>query len=586
MRLFDKKWFFVLPAVLGTGSILMAVFAPGLGIDGNATWGGKRVLALILGLSLLLFSAAVHWPRQQAQSAEERARVLRVRLVSLAAGVCTLLVIAAYVWIISLGRWSAWLTTSAYYDRLATSFQHGRIDIEAELDPALLQLPNPYDPEARKQIRGLLDTRDMSLYNGKVYLYFGAGPAVLLAVLKYLYSGQIGDAGLTFAFLSGLFIFEALLLLHIWRRFFSEAPGWTVVLGLLVIGLIHPVAWMLIKPRVYEVAIAAGQCFLAGGFFFALAGLGRESKSVWRHLLAGSLWALAAGTRPTLAIPVVFLSIMVLYRMFREHQDAGEMRSFGRAFAAMFVPLAVGAVTLCWYNWARFGSIFETGFRYALAMLDLHEAQRGMFSPVHALPNLYVYFLNPPALYDAFPFFRAVRAEAVIARFRHYSPLVYNAERGTGILYYAPFMFLALIPAAYSLAMPFGKRKPSIDAGEAGSQQGLLKWTILSLLGALALGLITLLSFYYATVRYVMEITPFAVTLAMIGFWQGYLGLRRRKLLRALYELCVIGLAVASILVSVTLAFSNDADWIRENNGSLLPQLVILFNTLRRAIGF
>ncbi len=63
------------------------------------------------------------------------------------------------------------------------------------LTPALLALSNPYDPDARKGIPGLQVEQpgtiwDMSLYDGRVYLYWGPAPALLLSAIKLRLSGS------------------------------------------------------------------------------------------------------------------------------------------------------------------------------------------------------------------------------------------------------------------------------------------------------------------------------------------------------------------------------------------------------------
>jgi hypothetical protein len=60
-----------------------------------------------------------------------------------------------------------------------------------------------------------------------------------------------------------------------------------------------------------------------------------------------------------------------------------------------------------WYDWVRFGSIFESG--YALATLpDWLQALRaqGLFSLSHVGMNLDYLFLHRPNLIPEFPFFR------------------------------------------------------------------------------------------------------------------------------------------------------------------------------------
>ena len=135
-----------------------------------------------------------------------------------------LLVITAYVWFISFGSWSKWPVTSNYYDQLATAFEHGSLSLEIKPNQTLVALPDPYDPSARA---GLNYPKDVSLYKGKYYLYFGPVPALILSIIKRIgLLNKFGDQDIVFVFVSGIFIFQSLMILKIWKRFFQNIPVW------------------------------------------------------------------------------------------------------------------------------------------------------------------------------------------------------------------------------------------------------------------------------------------------------------------------------------------------------------------------
>jgi len=162
-----------------------------------------------------------------------------------------LLVITGYIWFVSFGLWTTWSNTTEYYDQLATAFAHGSLSLEKGVDPALLSLTNPYNPNERDGINYPLD---FSLYNGKYYLYFGPAPALLLTIFKLLGFGTIGDQHLVFIFTSGWFIFQSLLIIEIRKQFFPDIPNWMLPICIIFGGLISPSTWMLTEGRVYEAA--------------------------------------------------------------------------------------------------------------------------------------------------------------------------------------------------------------------------------------------------------------------------------------------------------------------------------------------
>ena len=212
-----------------------------------------------------------------------------------------LLVITAYIWFISFGSWVHWPATTnydGYYNQLAIAFQHGSLSLEITPSPALLALHNPYDPTIRHS-NNVVYPIDFSLYKGKYYLYFGPVPALFLLIIKLLGISTIGDHYFVFVFVSGILIFQSLLIIKIWKRFFQNISVWVLSLCILFCGLISPVPWILTEARVYEAASASGQFFFLAGLYFAVTALDRESISISQFLIAGISWALAIGSRLT-----------------------------------------------------------------------------------------------------------------------------------------------------------------------------------------------------------------------------------------------------------------------------------------------
>ena len=64
-----------------------------------------------------------------------------------------------------------------YYNLLVQGFRAGQLNLKKEVPPGLAQLADPYDPDCQCSAIGVLD---LSYYKGKLYLYFGVTPAVVL----------------------------------------------------------------------------------------------------------------------------------------------------------------------------------------------------------------------------------------------------------------------------------------------------------------------------------------------------------------------------------------------------------------------
>ncbi len=117
---------------------------------------------------------------------------------------CNSLILAIYVWFVSVGTWTDWPTITTFYDQQASAYEQGSLALSAAPDPTLLALSDPYDPSTRGTAKF---AKDFSLYQGKYYLYFGPIPAVILWAVKLFLPGTLGDQYLVLPFTFGTFLF-------------------------------------------------------------------------------------------------------------------------------------------------------------------------------------------------------------------------------------------------------------------------------------------------------------------------------------------------------------------------------------------
>lgn len=569
----------ILFVIVGLALVGTAVFADALGLDQYAGWGRGRVTLLILGIGTTLASvfflrfsgpvvAAAQTVRTFIESlpAVSRARgnpgmIMISRLLRDYASTLPILaaVILIYIWFVSSGTLTTWISPTRYYANLARGFLNGNLYIPTRPDANLLQMPDPYDPAARARAN-TDEPADITFYNGRFYLYWGPVPALVLAALSPFTQGRVGDLFLVFGFVCGIFLVEYAILVSIWDRFFRELPGWILRMSILLAGLSGPVTFMLNNARsarIYEAAITGGQFFLISGFLAALSVLNRASSN-WRLAVAGTLWALAIGTRQVLVFPIGFIVFMVLYWIFRN--DGWSFKSISKAMLVI-LPLAVGFASLGWYNWARFGSVTESGLYYQLAGLNLQEHYDELVDPLYVYQNLYNYLLNPLEIESQFPFVRVENGNTEAIFSSYALPTLYTSQTITGLLCFVPFVVFALIPSARLFQNLFRKRHAQFSANE--SDHRLLNWITVSLSGAFLAAFGVLMVFFWAAMRYIEDFMPSLIVLSAIGFWQGYQALPRNSSGHRAYVVFGTILAVASISISLLLAISvNDARFL------------------------
>jgi hypothetical protein len=496
--------------------------------------------------------------------------ISKSHFISIFIAISILFVIVSYVWFISFGSWTKWLSQTNYYDQLATAFQHGSLSLETQPDPALLALPNPYNPNKRGGIDFPLD---FSLYKGKFYLYFGPVPAVLLLIFKLMGSGVIGDEILAFAFISGIFISQSLLIIKLWKRFFQDIPSWVIPLCIMFCGLISPWTWMLSEARIYEAAGGGAQFFFLMGLYFIITAL-MDDISPTQFFMGGISWVLALGSRITQALPIGFVTFLIALFFIRTYSQNKSLPKAIVPMLSLCLPLAIGMCALGWYNWARFDSVFETGFIYELTTPYLQKYSNVLFSPLYILPNLYEYLVAPPRFTYIFPFLQSIRGKGYLIFSFIDLPPIYYTRAVTGMIFTTPFVLFAGVPVISTL---FAKTEVK-DQTDQDDNNYLYKWVVAGLLGSFLFGFATIASYFWVVTRFLADAIPSLILLAIIGFWLGYRFLNHRTIIRKLYLAGGIGLMFVSIGISTLVMLSARASIYQSINPILWNQLVSLFS--------
>ncbi len=466
------------------------------------------------------------------------------------------IVIIIYIWLASSGTWTTWNSPTRYYADLARGFQQGVLHIPTRVDPILLDLENPYDPDARVGVKAPID---ISYFNGSYYLYWGPVPAVFLAILSPFIHGRVGDMQIFFAFATGIFIIQVLLVLSFWNRFFEQVSPWFVHLAILVAGLATPVTFLMnnfISARIYEAAITSAQFFFLLGLTFVFMALDKKD-AVIPLAAAGICLGLSIGSRQVLIIPTAVLVILITQYFYREQGSI--FRSFVKIIP-LCVPIFTAICALSWYNWARFGSILESGWSYQLAGPNLQKYRDILFSPGYVVQNLFNYLVNPVRLTPVFPYLQLEYGRtSSLVPFLSLPPL-YASQYLVGLIIALPFTIFAVV--AFMGLIPrlqFSNHGP----GWYSERTQPLVTRLLFLSAAFLSSFILLLFYFWAAMRFLIDFLPNLILLAIFGYWLGYQLLSSKPALRAWYVAFGINLALHSIVVSSLIAISvNDARFL------------------------
>ena len=533
-----------IPALLlidGLACALTAVFAHVLGLDPvGGTWGNARILLLVLGIMLAGASSYLAFfkptKRVVLESILESDKVKTSFLLLHIWGI----IFAIYIWFITFGNFTTWTHTSRYYTRLSDAFAQGHLYVDLDPGP-LLEASDPYDPQGRAPFQD--EIWDMSYYDGKLYFYWGPLPSLLITPIQMLTGIKVSDSQLVFFFFAALLIVNSLIILKLRQRFFPSLPAWNVFLCIVLIGLILPILWETGVPYVYEVAVGAGQFFLMGGIYFALSALARDEAIPGRDLsLAGLFWAASVGSRALNVFSVIFLALLVTAWAIKSLPKPLDWKKLIRLGAALFVPLGVGAVFIAWYNWARFDSPFEFGLRYQVTTYNLNKLWDLTFQLEYFPANFYVYFFQPFGLIPKFPFIQPIALSSLLTQRGIEMPHLYYAGRLTGILFGTPFLLLGLVPL-------LSKRDPAQSSMWRDVRS--IQWVVLILAGSTLIEFLTILFYFNAQVRFLVDLISQVTLLAILGYWQLTLSSRSKIWVTPANLLLVLTL-VTSFLLSMT----------------------------------
>jgi tetratricopeptide (TPR) repeat protein len=422
------------------------------------------------------------------------------------AAVCAL-VVGAYAYMAQSGVLEVQLPGAAdtFYNLLVQGFQAGQLSVKKDVPVGLRQLADPYDPSAHFVYqKPPYSLAELSYYKGRVFLYFGVTPALLLfwpyAALtgRYLFHREAVTIFCAIGFLVSVGLLRAL-----WRRYFAEVSVWVVAACALALGLATGLPGLLTQSDVYEVVIACGYMLT----MVALAGVWcalheTERKARWL-VMASVAYGLAVGARPSLLFGAVILLVPVV-QAWRERLVAStrhERRRVGSLLAAALGPIMLIGLGLMWYNARRFENPLDFGQHYQLNAE--REIAQHNFSLRYLWFNFRVYFLAPARFSTLFPFVHDIAM-----------PPMPKGHGGVN----RPFGILTNFPVAWlALAAPLAWRNRS---GQAGS---ILRWFVTAAAVLFGVCALTLVFFLGAAFRYEADFLPALVLVAVVGI----LGLER-----------------------------------------------------------
>jgi Tetratricopeptide repeat len=379
----------------------------------------------------------------------------------------------------------------AAYNQLARGLLEGHLYAARDVPAALAHLPDPYDPAATMVLREdpRFRLQDFSYVKGRLYLYFGIAPALLVFIPWHLLTGGWLPHWAAVVFLcSGGVLVNLSLVSAIRRRTLPRGPEWIGAACTLILGLGSYAPLLLARADMWEIPIAFGTLCVSIALRCLWEAFVDPARSVKWIALASATFGAGFAARPTILPNAAILLLPFVSR---------EVRLNARAWFAAVVPLAICGAAVALYNDLRFGSPFEFGQRYQLAGVTV--ANLHLFSSSYFWTNLRFYLVQPVRWTSVFPFAH----ETAVGLLRAHLPLNHGgAEHMSGALLYSPILWAACaVPLAFRAA---NSGRPLVLIAASAT------WVALSSLALLCF-------FFGACSRYQFEFVPEMALLACVG---------------------------------------------------------------------
>jgi hypothetical protein len=309
-------------------------------------------------------------------------------------------------------------STYSLFEEQWDGFAHGQLSLLEKPSEELLKLENPYDPKTNEGLKKY----DVSLFNGKYYVYYGPTSALFVGILKLIGHQAISDGQIVFFWciglawsLAALFYFMTNenigLLFHTGNFKKPYSSTWLNISGYLLVGFNPGVVACLSRPEFYEAQVISGILFFSVGmvlYLYALLMRFQEKQMLQVSFLlfaSGISFAFSFMGRYTFAIPITIISIFGLY-FFIKHSKVNSQSFFSKKnllyMGIYLLPLTTALIAYFILNYFKTGNILESGSSYVLAGLPL--PQFNMFDLKYLPTNFYIYWISPLSFKAEFPF--------------------------------------------------------------------------------------------------------------------------------------------------------------------------------------
>ena len=299
--------------------------------------------------------------------------------------VLSLFAIVISVYVLFAGRLKFEFPTnpSNYYSHQVNSFLHAKLSL----------FSTPF-------------THDLSIFNGKKYMYWGPSPTLLISPFIILFGVNFSDALYTAIICSFAPVILFLILQEIDRVGFIRTTNITRLILCIFFSFGTVFFLLSVNGGVWFTSQAINTLYILIALFLLFRFINKPSSRTCL-ILSSVFLGLAAWGRSSflLYLPLFLFNI---YLTVKHARQPGIQRRLVKTFLLFTIPLVIFLIAYFLFNYLRFGDMFETGYSFHnIHPHFLEDRQKHGAINLFYLPrNFYYMFLNFPKLVDKFPYFK------------------------------------------------------------------------------------------------------------------------------------------------------------------------------------
>ena len=287
-----------------------------------------------------------------------------------------------------------------YYD-LTESILDGHFYLNEKAPKMLKDMNNPYDYTERTNLfeKNGLSTRykwDYAYFKGKFYVYFGILPVIVLFLPFYiLFHVYLPLHYAVFIFLIFGVCSALYFVYQLCKKYFSKTSLITYFLGVTMLIFTCGFVFMARRPEIYVIPIISALDFtLLGLGFWLNASTSKKNQKI--KIFLGSLSiALTSACRPQFLISFIFFYPILKDNLYKDK------KCNIKNIVCFTLPFVIIGSLVMYYNYARFGSVFDFGASYNLTFNDM--THRGFYLDRIGL-GLFTYLFQPVNIIQTFPY--------------------------------------------------------------------------------------------------------------------------------------------------------------------------------------